>query len=220
VLGIFGLMGAGRTELLETLFGLHAEAASGQIYIAGQPVSLRSPAEANACGLELAPEDRKREGLVLEMDVGDNIALANLAQVSRAGWLNARAQRRLAQAVVQRFRVKATLLHQPVRNLSGGNQQKVVLGKWLARRPRVLLLDEPTRGIDINAKHEIYALLDELTADGLAVVVVWSELPELLAIADRIVVLCEGRQTAEFSRAEATSEAVLRAALPQAKEAA
>ena len=220
VLGIFGLMGAGRTELLETLFGLHPEAAAGEIRIGGQPVVIRSPAAAIAHGLALAPEDRKREGLVLEMSVAENTSLASLKQVVRFGLLDERAEHRHVQRYLERFRVKAPSLRQRIRYLSGGNQQKVILGKWLATRPRVLLLDEPTRGIDVNTKREIYALLDELTADGLAVVVVSSELPEILAVADRILVLSEGRRTAEFTRAEATSERVMQAALPQGREAA
>jgi ribose transport system ATP-binding protein len=143
-----------------------------------------------------------------------------LDQVTRFGLLDERAEHRHVQRYLERFRVKAPSLRQRIRYLSGGNQQKVILGKWLATRPRVLLLDEPTRGIDVNTKREIYALLDELTADGLAVVVVSSELPEILAVADRILVLSEGRRTAEFTRAEATSERVMQAALPQGREAA
>jgi ribose transport system ATP-binding protein len=218
VFGIFGLMGAGRTELLETLFGLHAEAATGETRIAGRRVTITSPALAIAHGLALAPEDRKREGLVLEMSVGENTSLASLREVTRWGCVNARAERQHIQRFLERFRVKTPSLGQCIRHLSGGNQQKVILGKWLATRPKVLLLDEPTRGIDVHAKSEIYGLIDELTADGLAVVVVSSELPEILAMADRILILCEGRQTAEFTRAEATSERVMHAALPRRKE--
>jgi ABC-type sugar transport system ATPase subunit len=219
-LGLFGLMGAGRTELLETLFGLHPDAAEGEIRVAGREARIASPADAIAQGLALAPEDRKREGLVLEMSVGENTSLASLRQVTRFGCVNDRVERQHVQRFLERFRVRTPSLTQCIRNLSGGNQQKVILGKWLATRPKVLLLDEPTRGIDVNAKREIYELLNELTADGLAVMVVSSELPEILAIADRIVVLCEGRQTAEFSRAEATAERVMQAALPRGKGSA
>jgi ABC-type sugar transport system ATPase subunit len=220
VLGVFGLMGAGRTELLETLFGLHPESATGEMFLGGEPAVIRSPAAAIAQGVALAPEDRKREGLVLEMSVAENTSLASLAQVTRFGLIQERAESRHVRRYLDRFRVKTPSLRQRIRHLSGGNQQKVILGKWLATRPRVLLLDEPTRGIDVHAKCEIYALLDELTADGLAVVVVSSELPEILAIADRILVLSEGRRTAEFTRAEATCERVMQAALPRGKEAA
>jgi ribose transport system ATP-binding protein len=212
-------MGAGRTELLETLFGLHPEGTSGDIHVDGQSVTITSPAVAIAQGLALAPEDRKREGLVLEMSVGENTSLASLGEVTRWGCVNDRAERQHVQRFLERFRVKTPSLGQCIRNLSGGNQQKVILGKWLATRPQVLLLDEPTRGIDVNAKREIYGLIDELTGDGLAVIVVSSELPEILAMADSILVLCEGRQTAEFTRAEASSERVMHAALPRRKEA-
>lgn len=218
VLGVYGLMGAGRTELLETLFGLHAACTTGVIEIAGRPGVPRSPAEAIARGLALAPEDRKREGLILEMSVGENTSLASLRLVERFGLLNDRAERRHLERHLERLRVKTPSLRQRVGYLSGGNQQKVVLGKWLATQPHVLLLDEPTRGIDVQAKREIYQLLDELVAEGLGILVASSELPELLAIADRILVLCEGRKTAEFSRAEATEERVMQAALPQGKE--
>jgi ribose transport system ATP-binding protein len=220
VLGIFGLMGAGRTELLEVLFGLHPAAASAEIHLGGHRVHITSPAVAIAHGLALAPEDRKREGLVLEMSVAENTSLASLRQVTQCGWVRNRAERRHVRHFLERFRVKTPSLEQRIRHLSGGNQQKVILGKWLAVRPQVLLLDEPTRGIDVNAKREVYQLLDELTAEGLAVVLVSSELPEILAMADRLVVLCEGRKTAEFCRAEATGERVMQAALPRGKEAA
>ena len=214
VLGLFGLMGAGRTELLQTIFGLHPRAASGEMWIAGQPVSIRSPRAAIDAGLALAPEDRKGDGLVLMHSVAENTTLACLDQISRFGLLQPARERELVSRYVERLRVRTPTLRQAVRNLSGGNQQKVVLAKWLATKPKVLLLDEPTRGIDINAKKEIYALVDELARSGLAVVMVSSELPEILAIADRIFVLAEGRVTAEFTRGAATEEAILHAALP------
>ncbi len=215
VLGIFGLMGAGRTELLECLFGLHGRACSGAVWIDGRRVALKSPADAIAHGLALAPEDRKRDGLVLAMSVAENAALASLERVERFGLVLARAEREHVRGYLERFRVKTPSLDQPIRDLSGGNQQKVILAKWLATGPRVLLLDEPTRGIDIQAKKEIYALIDELTDDGLAVVVVSSELPEILAVSDRVLVMCEGRATAEFTSAEATEETIMHAALPR-----
>ena len=214
VLGLFGLMGAGRTELFHTLFGLHPELASGEISIEGQPVSVRSPRAAIAAGLALAPEDRKGEGLVLLQSVAENTTLACLAQCSRGGILQPGRELALTRGYVERLRIRTPSLHQAVRYLSGGNQQKVVLAKWLATGPKVLLLDEPTRGIDINAKKEIYTLIDELARSGLAVVMVSSELPEILGIADRILVLAEGRLTAEFPRGAATEEAILHAALP------
>ncbi len=219
VLGIFGLMGAGRTELLESIFGLHPDSATGRIWVEGQPVSIRSPREAISAGLALAPEDRKGSGLVLSMSVEANASLASLERAERGWFLDPAREREFVSRLTDRLRVKTPSLRQLVRSLSGGNQQKVVLAKWLATNPRVLLLDEPTRGIDINAKKEIYALIDELTRAGLAVVMVSSEMPEILAMADRIVVMSEGRKTAEFLRTEATEESVMRAALPRVDQA-
>jgi len=217
VLGLFGLMGAGRTELLQTIFGLHPHAATGEIWIEGKPVSIRSPRAAIEAGLALAPEDRKGEGLVLVHSVAENTTLACLEKVSSFGLLQPARELELVDRYVKRLGIRTPTLHQAVRHLSGGNQQKVVLAKWLATEPKVLLLDEPTRGIDINAKREIYALVDELARSGLAVIMVSSELPEILAIADRILVLAEGRVTAEFARGAATEEAILRAALPNSR---
>jgi ribose transport system ATP-binding protein len=218
VLGIFGLMGAGRTELLQTIFGLYPRTSAGEVEIEGKRANIRSPRDAIAAGLALAPEDRKGEGVVLGMSVAHNTTLSCLSKIERMGFLQRRIERDLVDGYVSRLRVKTPSIDQAVMNLSGGNQQKVVLAKWLATGPKVLLLDEPTRGIDINAKKEIYALIDELAQAGLAVVMVSSELPEILGIADRIIVLCEGRKTAEFSRADATEENVVKAALPGGRE--
>jgi ribose transport system ATP-binding protein len=217
VLGIFGLMGAGRTELLEAIFGLHAGATSGDIKINCQRVKIHSPADAIAAGLALAPEDRKADGLVLGMTVAENTTLACLRDLQRAGFLQPQQEHTLVENYVGRLHIKTPSIHQATVNLSGGNQQKVVLAKWLATKPKVLLLDEPTRGIDVNAKKEIYGLIDELAGNGLAVVMVSSELPEILGIADRIAVLAEGRKTAEFLRGQATEEMILKAALPTGK---
>jgi len=214
VLGVFGLMGAGRTELLQTIFGLHPGTSTGEVEIAGKRVSIQSPQDAIAAKLALAPEDRKAEGVVLELSVAHNTTLACLSKIERFGFLQPQVEHALVGGYVSRLRVRTPSLHQAIVNLSGGNQQKVVLAKWLATEPEVLLLDEPTRGIDIHAKKEIYALIDELARSGLGVVMVSSELPEILGVADRIMVLCEGRKTAEFSRAEATEERVVKAALP------
>jgi len=214
VLGVFGLVGAGRTELLETLFGLHARRASGRVQVAGRDVHFTGPADAIAAGLAFAPEDRKRDGVVLPMSVGANASLASLDRTLRAGFTSSAAEAAHLRPYLDRFRVKTPSLDQLIVNLSGGNQQKVILAKWLATEPRILLLDEPTRGIDVNAKREIYTFIDELARAGLGLIVVSSELPEVLALADRVLVLCEGRATAEFSRAEATPERVLQAALP------
>ncbi len=214
VLGIFGLMGAGRTELLECLFGLHAGVCSGEVFIDGSPVAIRSPRTAISHGLALVPEDRKRDGLVLPMSVAENASLASLDRAGRFGLLNRRVEYQHVQTSLERFRVKTPSLQQQIRNLSGGNQQKVILAKWLATGPRVLMLDEPTRGIDIQAKNEIYALINELTGEGLGILTVSSELPEVMAISDRILVLCEGSVTAEFTREDATEDKIMDVALP------
>ncbi len=215
VLGIFGLMGAGRTELLECIFGLHSGDATGEVFICDSRVTICSPRDAIASGLALVPEDRKRDGLVLSMTVAENASLASLERAERFGFLHRRTEHDHVQRYVERFRVKSPSLRERIVNLSGGNQQKVILAKWLATGPAVLMLDEPTRGIDVQAKNEIYTLINELTAAGLAVVMVSSELPEVMSISDRIIVLCEGRAAAEFDRKDATGEQILHAALPK-----
>jgi len=217
ILGLFGMMGAGRTELLQALVGLHPRSSTGEVYIAGSRVAIRSPADAVRAGIALAPEDRKADGLVLNMNIAENISLPSLDRIARHGVLRIRHERQLANGFVERLRIKTPSLQQRVRNLSGGNQQKVVISKWLAVEPRVLLLDEPTRGIDLNAKREMHALIDELTRSGLGIVLASSELPEILALADRILVLADGQVSAEFARSEATEENLLRAALPKGK---
>jgi ABC-type sugar transport system ATPase subunit len=214
VLGLFGLMGAGRTELVQAIFGLYPRTTACEIQIEGRPVVIASPEDAIAAGLALAPEDRKADGLVLGLSVAHNTTLACLRKTERMGLLQPQLERELVGNYVSRLHVKTPSLNQAVINLSGGNQQKVVLAKWLATEPKILLLDEPTRGIDINAKREIYTLIEELARGGLGVVMVSSELPEILGIADRIIVLCEGRKTAEFQRGAATEEMIMKAALP------
>lgn len=217
VVGLFGLMGAGRTELLETIYGLHAHSRSGRIRMAGSPLAIRSPAEALAAGIALAPEDRKTDGLVLGQSVAWNLSLASLDRVLRRGLLSRGAERGRAMAAIADLGIKTPSPDQAVGTLSGGNQQKVVLAKGLATEPRLLLLDEPTRGIDIGAKREIYGLIEAWARDGMAILVASSELPELLAIADRILVLAEGRLTGSFSREEATEQALLQAAIPTSR---
>jgi len=215
VLGLFGLMGAGRTELFETIFGLHVKTSSGRLFLGGRELRISSPADAMEAGIAMTPEDRKRQGLVMDMSVAASISLASIEKVERFGFLSDRLERGLARGYIDNLTIKTASEREPVRNLSGGNQQKVVIAKWLATSPKVLLLDEPTRGIDVNAKNQIYRLIGELAAAGLAIVMISSELPEIMTIADRLVVLSEGRQTAEFSRLEATEESILKAALPQ-----
>ena len=215
VLGLFGLMGAGRTELLETVFGLHPDSSSGSVFLLRREVKIDSPAEAINLGIGFITEDRKLEGLGFQMSVAASISLASLEQTERFGFLNAGLENRLAQNYVERLKIKTPSVQQIVENLSGGNQQKVIIAKWLATNPRILLLDEPTRGIDVNAKNEIYKLISELAQAGLAIVMVSSELPEIMAIADRIIVLSEGRKTAEFPRSQVTEEMIMKAAIPK-----
>jgi ribose transport system ATP-binding protein len=219
VVGLFGLIGAGRTELLETIFGVHAARGQCRVLVSGRPVEVRSPEDAIAAGLALAPEDRKHDGLVLGMGSRENAGLACTRAHSRWGFLTPRREAAQVRPLLEQLRLKARSIDEPVRNLSGGNQQKVVLAKWLATRPKVLLLDEPTRGIDVNAKHEIYTLIRDLAAGGLAVLMASSELPEILAVCDRIIVLCKGQKTGELTHAEATPELLMQAALPRSASA-
>jgi len=214
IVGLFGLMGAGRTELLEAIFGVHPERTSGVIRLGGETVAIRRPRDAYRAGIALAPEDRKGAGLVLGMSVADNTTMASVGRFVRLGLLDSGAMNRTSQQYVERLRVRTPSLRQPVRNLSGGNQQKVVLAKQLATGPRVLLLDEPTRGVDVGAKQEVYALVREFAAEGMGVLVVSSEAPEVLMLSDRVLVMCEGRLTAEFKRGEADEQRLLAAALP------
>ncbi len=208
IVGIAGLVGAGRTELLRTLFGVDAPV-SGSIEVAGHVVPLKSPQNAIAAGVALVPEDRKQQGVVLEMTIRENTGLASLHQHSRFGFLNFAVEKMQSAEMGKRLRVKAPNDLHRVGNLSGGNQQKVVLGKWLALKPRVLLLDEPTRGIDVGAKQEIYQLMDELAGQGIAVLFVSSEMEEIIGMSDRVIVMHEGRITGELNREELSEESVM-----------
>ena len=212
VLGFFGLVGAGRSEIMETVFGV-VPPDSGSVYINGAPVSIKHPRQAVAQGVALVPEDRKKDGLALRRSVLDNMTLVKLSQISPAGFIDKKKQRALADEYIGSIRVKTPTPAQLAGNLSGGNQQKVVIAKWLMNDPRVLILDEPTRGIDVGSKAEIYAIIDELAKSGVAVILVSSEMNEILGLCDRIITMFEGHLTAEFTRAEATDKLVLSAAL-------
>jgi ABC-type sugar transport system ATPase subunit len=214
VVGLFGLVGAGRTELLETIFGAHSKRARGQVWVAGRRLAGDSAA-AIAGGLALAPEDRKHDGLILGLSVRENAGLASTRASTRFGLLSPRQEQSRLEPLFAQLQLKARSPDQAVRNLSGGNQQKVVLAKWLATEPEALLLDEPTRGIDVMAKNEIYALIHMLAGRGLGILLASSELPELLAVCHRVIVLCEGYCTGEFVRGEATAELLMQAALPR-----
>ncbi|MFN8352892.1 MAG: sugar ABC transporter ATP-binding protein [Spirosomataceae bacterium] len=210
ILGIFGLMGAGRTELLGAIFGLNPTIEVENFLVDNQPINIKTPKDAIDNGLAFVTEDRKTEGLVLGMNIATNIGLTTLKPNSL---LNEKQENNLAQRFIETLRIKTPSEQQLCVNLSGGNQQKVVLAKWLATNPKILMLDEPTRGIDINAKNEIYELIKKLANQGKSIIVVSSEIPELLALSDRILVMAEGRITAEFSANEANEDKLLKAAI-------
>ena len=211
IVGVAGLVGAGRTELLRVLFGID-RAVGGEIRVAGAPVEMRSPMDAIRAGLALVPEDRKQQGVILEMAVGQNTTLASLRRDANRGFLNRPREAELAGQMTKRMNVKTPSLAQFVQYLSGGNQQKVALAKWLAMEPKVLLLDEPTRGIDVGAKQEIYRLMEELADRGVGILFVSSEMEEVLRMSDRTLVMCRGRITGDLPREELSEEAVMKLA--------
>jgi ABC-type sugar transport system ATPase subunit len=209
VLGFAGLVGAGRSEIAQALFGLD-RAAAGRVLVQGAPAAIGSPEEAMRLGIGLVPEDRKRQGLVLSMSAAANTTLATLSSLARLGFIDRTAERSVARTFFGRLRVRAAGPDAPAAGLSGGNQQKLVLAKWLAARCRILILDEPTRGVDVGAKAEIHALIDRLASDGSGVILISSELPEVLSLSTRILVLRQGTVAGELSRDEATQELVMR----------
>ena len=212
ILGIAGLMGSGRTEILMSIFGaLHGQR-RGVIKMEGEILDFKSPNEAIKKGMALVSEDRKRLGLVLEDTVSRNISLASLGGLTKFGVVDDDGEMKIAADYVRDLRIKTPGIATQVKNLSGGNQQKVVLAKWMLTKPKVLFLDEPTRGIDVGARAEIYKIVGEMARSGVAVVMVSSELPEVLGLSDRVLVMCGGRVTGEFSRDEATQERIMAAA--------
>jgi ABC-type sugar transport system ATPase subunit len=212
ILGVAGLLGAGRTELLEALFGASPVPPTGTVTLGGRSVHFREPGEAIAAGVALVTEDRKNLGLFDQMTVRENVTICHLRDLTRLGLVSSRRERSAVAASVERLGIKTAGGGAAITSLSGGNQQKCILARWLLTEPKVLLLDEPTRGIDVGAKAEIYALMKRLAASGMAITMTSSELPELLAVCDRILVLCEGRLTAELPRAGATEESIMHAA--------
>jgi D-xylose transport system ATP-binding protein len=220
VLGIAGLMGSGRSELLMAIFGAHPGRQHAQIFVNGTKVRINNPNDAIAHGIGFVTEDRKRYGLILDQTILRNMTLAGLRRLSGRFVTNEDAEAAVGERAAAELRIKTNSVFTVVGTLSGGNQQKVVLAKWLLTKPRVLFLDEPTRGIDVGAKQEIYAQINRLAENGLAIVLVSSELPEVLGLSDRVIVLHEGRVTGEFMRSEATPEAVMSCATGRAREAA
>jgi ribose transport system ATP-binding protein len=208
IVGMAGLMGAGRTELAQTLFGTR-RMLGGHVAMDGRRVVIRKPADAIDAGIFLIPEDRRLEGLVLSDSVKHNVSMTMLALLSRLGFLNFGRESSLAQAMCERLKVRTPSTAQIVGNLSGGNQQKVVLAKWLSRTPRLLILDEPTRGIDVGAKSEIYALMDELAQGGAAILMISSDLEEILGMSDRVLVMHQGELAGGLERDQLSEEAIM-----------
>jgi len=211
ILGLAGLMGAGRTEVLEAIFGI-TPVDAGTVEIDGKARQIRSPADAIHLGLALLTEDRKRTGIMGVLSVRDNMAIASLPRFSPGGLLQMRRIDKACQDQRQALAIKTPSLHQLIKMLSGGNQQKVLVSRWLLTTPEILMIDEPTRGIDVGAKAEIHRLISQLAGQGKAILMVSSEMPEILGMSDRVLVMCEGRLTGEFSRAEATQERIMHAA--------
>jgi len=214
ILGLAGLIGSGRTELARTLFGL-TSADSGRIVVDGADLKIHSPEAAIAAGIAYVPEDRRRHGVIPELSVAANSTLAMLGTVSSFGWLRLGRERAAALALVERFGVKTASVDSPLENLSGGNQQKVALGRWIARNPKVLILDEPTQGVDVGSKAEIHRIMGELVAAGVAILMISSELPEILGMSDRVAVVHAGSIVATLDRSEATAEGIMAWALGQ-----
>jgi rhamnose transport system ATP-binding protein len=209
ILGLAGLVGARRTEVARAIFGID-RLDGGKIFLDGKPVTIHSPRQALRHRITYLPEDRQHQGLVLPMSISHNITLPILQQMTVAGWIRPRQEQRVAEEQGRRLQVRGvTSFKQAVRQLSGGNQQKVVLAKWLATQPRVIILDEPTRGIDVGTKAEVHRLISQLAGQGLAILMISSELPEVLGMSDRILVMHEGRLTGELTREEATQEKIM-----------
>ena len=218
IVALAGLVGAGRSEVARAVFGIDRYDA-GAVTIRGRRLKKASPTSAMAAGIGFVPEDRRQQGLVMDMSIQQNVALASLPALRKGGLIRSSAERAMATDWGSRLKIKYGRLTDPVSMLSGGNQQKVVLAKWLGRKPSVLIVDEPTRGIDVGTKAEVHNLLTGLALDGVAILMISSELPEVLGVADRILVMREGRLTAEFSHADASAETVMSAAMGQHEEA-
>src|SRR5699024_5420243 len=211
ILGIAGLMGAGRSEVMEAIFGFQKKD-GGTVKLLGKELHIKHPRDAVRAGIGFITEDRKAKGLVLGASIRENIALTNLRAVSKNGFISDAKEKNLVMDLIQKLQVRTTGKEQQVKSLSGGNQQKVVMAKWLGIHPRVLILDEPTRGVDVGAKKEIYTIMNELTQSGVAIMMISSELPEVLGVSDRIMVMHEGKVTGFLNRDEADQEKIMTAA--------
>lgn len=212
ILGFVGLVGAGRTEIVRAIFG--ADKVKGhQILIDGKPVKIRNPRDAKKAGIALVPEDRKLQGLVLPFSVESNISMASLDKITRFGFLNRSAGKAIAEKHVKALGIKTPSIKAKVRNLSGGNQQKCIVGRWMETNPRILILDEPTRGIDVGAKYEIYLLMKKIAESGGSIILISSELPEVLNMSNRVLTICDGRITGEFDPKTALADQIMEKAL-------
>ncbi|QOK25652.1 sugar ABC transporter ATP-binding protein [Cytobacillus oceanisediminis] len=211
ILGVAGLMGAGRTEIMETIFGARKKK-NGRIYMDGKELNIRKPHHAIAAGIGFITEDRKDEGLVLGLTVRENLAIPNLKKLSKSAVIQKQKEKQWTEEMIQKLRIKTSGPEQEVKSLSGGNQQKVVFGKWLGTEPKLLILDEPTRGVDVGAKKEIYSIMNELTEKGFSIIMVSSELPEILGMSDRVMVIHEGKLSAILDKKEASQEKIMEAA--------
>jgi ABC-type sugar transport system ATPase subunit len=217
IVGLAGLVGSGRSEFAQTVFGF-SPAQSGEIFLNGQAVKIRNPGEAMRYGIAYVPEDRGTQGLIRQMRLRENVSLAILRTLTRTGFVAGKAERDLASESIDQLSIRAYSSEQVVNKLSGGNQQKVVVAKWLASKPKVLIMDEPTRGVDVGAKAEIHRLLGELAQSGIAILMISSELPEVLGMSDRVIVMREGRVVAEFDRTAATQENVVAAMMREKQD--
>jgi rhamnose transport system ATP-binding protein len=219
ILGLYGLVGAGRTEAMQGLFGI-TPVTRGTVALNGRPLAVQSPADAIAAGISYVPEDRQDQGAILSLGIRENVTLSNLSKYVRGLFLSRAAEQEATRSLGRRLAIKAASWEQQLGELSGGNQQKVVIAKWLATRPKVIVLDEPTKGIDVGSKAAVHDFIGELAQDGLAVVLISSELPEVMGLADRIIVMKEGRIVDEFKRGAWSAEQIVGAATGAAKEAA
>ena len=219
IVGLAGLVGAGRSEIAQTIFGVTRPSA-GRLFVNGRPVRIRRPRQMLSLGVAYVPEDRDQEGLITPLSITRNLVLPIQRRLARAGILRPRSERRLARSIVADLQVRAASVDQPVASLSGGNRQKVVLGKWLGTNPSVLILDEPTHGIDVGAKAQVHEIIQRLAGNGMAILMISSDLPELLRLADRILVVADGRISGEFARADVTQEAIMHAAATPRRSAA
>ena len=208
ILGLVGLVGAGRTEITRAIYGAD-KVKSKELIMEGKPVTVNTPRDAKALGMGLVPEDRKQQGLILRFSVGDNITMAALSRIAKRGILNRRKEREIAKRQIENLSIKTPGAATKVLNLSGGNQQKCIVGRWLELDPKILILDEPTRGIDVGAKYEIYVLMNKIVEQGGAIIMISSELPEVLSMSNRVLTICDGRITGEFSPEEVDASVIM-----------